>query len=149
LSIALILFVLLAIYGSWVPFHVVSVDLATAMRRFFEILSRPLTFRSRSDWASNVLLFVPIGFFAMGLVRGSKPAKGWRFVTVPSVFLGCMLLSLFIEFGQLWLADRTCSQNDMVAESIGGLCGAVAWIWLGGRFVVWLDRLHRVARPRA
>src|SRR5689334_9950640 len=59
---ALAFFVCFAIYGSLVPFDWVQLDGAAALRQITTVLTQPLSFESRSDWATNVLLFVPIGF---------------------------------------------------------------------------------------
>src|SRR5690349_12844942 len=56
---ALIGFIFLAVYGSWVPLKLSSLEIATAGLRLWAILQQPLNFDSRTDWITNVLLFVP------------------------------------------------------------------------------------------
>jgi len=58
-------FMAFAVYGSLAPFDFEPLAPAVALARFREVLAAPLTIASRSDWAANVLLFMPIGFFGM------------------------------------------------------------------------------------
>ena len=54
---------------------------------------QPLRFSSKSDWATNVLLFVPLGFLATGLALGRVPAIVRRAIVLPLVVAGCTPLS--------------------------------------------------------
>src|SRR5262245_27509018 len=63
---ALLGFLFLAVYGSLVPFHWQSTDWQSARARLIGVLQQPISIESRSDWITNVLLFVPIGFFGTG-----------------------------------------------------------------------------------
>jgi glycopeptide antibiotics resistance protein len=144
----LLVFVLLAVYGSWVPFQFATLPWATATEQFRAVLRQPLSFESRTDWATNVLLFVPIGFFATGLFVGRRPSDLRRAAALPLVAIAAAALSLAIEFGQLWMGGRTSSQNDIVAESLGGLGGGCAWFLVGPFVAAWLDRWRAAQRPR-
>jgi glycopeptide antibiotics resistance protein len=46
--------------------------------------------------------------------------------------------SLGIEFTQLFFPQRTVSQNDIFAETLGGVIGVLLWWGAGGRFLEWL-----------
>jgi glycopeptide antibiotics resistance protein len=141
-------FIFLAVYGSLVPLQPSAMDWPTAAARFQSILQQPVSVASRTDWATNVLLFVPIGFLATGLVFGASPGDLRRGLGIVVVVAACAALSLAIEFGQLWVADRTCSQNDIVAESLGSLIGASAWLFLGPLLITWMSRVLEASRPR-
>jgi VanZ family protein len=141
-------FVFLAVYGSLVPLQLAPMDWPTALARFQAILQEPVSLASRTDFATNVLLFIPIGFLAIGLVQGAQPSDWRRGIGIVLVVVACAGLSLTIEFGQLWVADRTSSQSDVVAETLGGLLGATAWLFLGPVLVAWLSRVLKATRPR-
>jgi glycopeptide antibiotics resistance protein len=148
IAVPLLLSIFLAVYGSLVPLHLQTVAWDDATAQFRETLQTPLSFASRTDWATNVLLFVPIGFFATGLLLGNRPSDRRRGLGVVLIVCGCAVLSLAIEFGQLWMVGRTTSQNDIVAESFGGLLGAFAWVILGRTLMSWLGRFLSATRPR-
>src|SRR5205823_9517425 len=95
---ALIGFVFLAVYGSWVPLKLSSLEPARAGLRLWAILQQPLNCDSRTDWITNVLLFVPIGFVAAGLVENKTALRRCCGRILP-VVASCLLLSLTIEFG--------------------------------------------------
>jgi len=138
----------LAVYGSLVPFHARPQTWPAALREFGDGLVRPLSFGSKTDWATNVLLFVPIGFLATGAALGRVASDRRRALLPPAIVAGCTLLSLAVEFGQLWVADRFCSQNDIVAESLGGLVGVSLWLVSGSTVATWLDAFRTQRRPR-
>jgi glycopeptide antibiotics resistance protein len=148
LAVPLLLSIFLAVYGSLVPLKVNNLPWNEATDRFQEILQSPLNFASRTDWATNVLLFVPIGFFATGLLLGNRPSDRRRGLGVVLIVCGCAVLSMAIEFAQLWMDARTPSQNDIVAESLGGLIGAFGWILFGRTLMGWLGRFLSASRPR-
>ena len=62
-------FAAFALYGSLVPLDYRPLPWDEAQRRWAEVCAQPIRVESRSDWAANILLFVPLGFFGMaGLV---------------------------------------------------------------------------------
>lgn len=148
LLVALVCCVALAIYGSWVPFQWRAETWPNAFHRLALLLREPLDFNSKTDWATNVLLFVPIGFLATGLALGRISSDRRRALVPPLVVAAAIALSLLVEGGQLWLADRVSSQNDVVAESLGGLIGASAWFVSGSSVAAWLATFQTYHRPR-
>ena len=124
LTIAFLLFV---IYGSLVPLHFESVDFEVARAKFFKRMARGISFDMRSDWAANVLLFIPLGFFCMGFLTADRP-KPWMGLALVPFFA---LLSGAIEFAQIWFPPRDTNLNDIVAETMGGVIGVVGWLMLG------------------
>ncbi len=141
-------FVFLAVYGSLVPFRPAPMDWPTAVGQFANILQQPVSLASRSDFATNVLLFLPIGFLMTGLALGARPGDWRRGVGIVLVVVLCAALSMTIEFAQLWVADRTSSQNDVVAETLGALVGGMLWLLLGPLLIVWLGKVMNASRPR-
>jgi VanZ like family len=77
---------------------------------------------SRDARTLNILIFVPVGFFAAALVRV------WRWPLV--VAFG---LSVAVELAQREIPDlhRSCDIIDLVDNSIGALIGAVAGLLVG------------------
>jgi glycopeptide antibiotics resistance protein len=148
LLIPLLACLAVAAYGSFVPFRQADQTWPRALESFRELLLQPLDFSSRTDWATNVLLFVPIGFLTTGLLQGSVSGDRRRGLVPPLVVAGCAALSLAIEFGQLWLADRVASQNDIVAESLGSFLGVTAWLVGGSAVTAWLATFHSYHRPQ-
>ncbi|MCE9529630.1 MAG: VanZ family protein [Planctomycetes bacterium] len=122
-------FVLFVFYGSLVPLHFRALPLEKACDKYVHVMSQPVRVSERSDWLANILLFVPLGFIAMG----------WRCVDRPDQFLGpiltilpaCGLLSGLIEFIQIWFPPRHTNINDVVAETFGGTIGIGIWLAIG------------------
>lgn len=122
-------FAAFVVYGSLVPLHYQPLSRGEARARWQEILSQPVRVESRSDWAANILLFVPLGFLGMAALctdRG-RAADGWA---IP-VFAACAAFSASVEFLQLYFPPRVSSLNDMAAESFGALLGITAWVVAG------------------
>jgi VanZ family protein len=147
-AVALAGFVLLAWYGSLVPLQWVPMSQAQALEALAAMLARPLDFQSRTDWATNVLLFVPIGFFAAGCLSGRATSDRRRLGLLPLVVAAATVLSVLIETSQMWTASRTPSQNDIAAQSIGSLLGATAWLMSGQWLIQWLEHWRAAERPR-
>ncbi len=126
------------IYGSLVPlkFHALPWD--TAVARFAAIPFLRLGIGSRADWVANLLLFIPLTYLWMGAMTGGGGRLRNLFATLALV-PAATALSIGIEFTQLFFPQRTVSQNDIFAETLGGLVGVVAWWATGRRFVVWLQ----------
>ncbi len=55
------------------------------------------------------------------------------------VWMLCLMLSIGIEFTQLFFPPRTVSQNDILAEGLGALFGIAAWWWKGDEIVAWIS----------
>ncbi|MCA9116956.1 MAG: VanZ family protein, partial [Planctomycetaceae bacterium] len=142
------LFAAIAIYGSLVPLEFQSLGFAEAAARFTRIPWLQLTIHHRADWVANILLFVPLGFLGMGALNVDRPEIPIRrTVTLAAVVACCTLLSIALEFTQLWFPPRTVSQNDIAAETLGGIAGAVLWLWAGQSLTEWCRIYTRNAAP--
>ncbi|SIN67694.1 VanZ like family protein [Singulisphaera sp. GP187] len=123
-----------AIYGSLVPLQFRAVPLDQAWERFRQIPYLQLSIESRSDWVANILLFVPLGFLLAGVHRVDRPGGRYRDLAAAAwIVPGCALLSIAIEFTQIWFPPRTVSQNDVAAEVIGAMAGVGIWSLAGRR----------------
>jgi VanZ family protein len=85
-------------------------------------LSRNSTWQ---DVASNVLGFVPIGFFLAVFLRKAGCLPSWQFVLT---VLLAFLFSLIIESVQVMLPSRHSSQLDLLCNTVGG--ALVAFVFL-------------------
>ncbi len=122
-------FVFFIVYGSIVPLRLHRQTFAAAVERFQAVLSEPIAFHSRSDWLANFLLQLPFGFVLMAAICCDRP-----FFTLPALavtFVSCIALAGCVEFAQLYFPPRVASINDIVAQTIGGTCGAVSWLIAG------------------
>jgi glycopeptide antibiotics resistance protein len=134
-------FIAFAAYGSFVPLRLRNVPFEYAVDVFLAMPIRPIRRVSRSDLLTNILLFVPIGFFLLGAVanRSRTLAAVWL---VP-VMLVCAAISCGIEFGQIFIRGRTPSWNDILAQIAGTAIGSVLWLAAGTFVIDWLGEARR------
>lgn len=125
------------VYGSLVPLNFVPLSWSDAWREFAEIPYVVLGVEKRADWVANLLLFVPIGFFLTATVNLDQRPGLLTIVWPALTVLACAGLSLALEFTQLWFPPRTVSQNDVLAETLGGAVGASLWVLTGERGTRW------------
>jgi len=142
-----LLYVLFVVYGSLVPLQYVDRSLAEAVQAFRNIPFLKLGIGSRADWVANLLLFIPLTFLAAVLLNaGSKTGRRiWVSCLIATL---AVLFAVSIEFTQLFFPQRTVSQNDIFAESLGGLIG-LGFFWLfGGRFQSWFSSLSHTQQQK-
>lgn len=133
---AFFLYLAFVIYGSLVPLRFTPIPLADALAAFGNIPFLNLGIGSRADWVSNLVLFVPLTFLACEACPRQRRLV-WL-ITAVGITVGAIALSFAIEFTQLFFPPRTVSQNDILAESLGGLLGVMLSGFLGARFQTWL-----------
>jgi VanZ family protein len=144
------IFVVLATYGSLVPLQLAPLSWDEAVQQFREIPYLSLSVESRADWVANLLLFVPIGFWALGTLTVDRRSIWLKCLSLIFVVLVCGAFSVALEFAQLWFPPRTVSQNDIAAECLGAVAGAVLWLVTGPALTDWIRgcRAHRQAGHR-
>ncbi|MFH1819766.1 MAG: VanZ family protein [Pseudomonadota bacterium] len=130
------------IYGSLVPLKFHALPWEVAVARFGEIPFLKLGIGSRADWVANLLLFIPLTYLWMGAMTGGSGRLHNLFATL-ALIPAATALSVGIEFTQLFFPQRTVSQNDIFAETLGGFIGVLAWWMTGRRFVDWLQSWQR------
>ncbi|MBX9789747.1 MAG: VanZ family protein [Pirellulales bacterium] len=143
--VAAVGYLTLAVYGSLVPLAYRALGWNEALTRFAEIRYLNLGIESRSDWVANILLFVPLAWLTMGALCVDRSLI-WAALCAIVVAVTCHLLSWSIEFVQLYFPARTASVNDVVAESIGGTIGCVAWLVSGQAISNWCRRVWSLNR---
>jgi glycopeptide antibiotics resistance protein len=140
-------FAAFAIYGSLLPFRYTPLSWAETLERFRQLPFFDLSFQSRADWLENILLFVPIGLFALAALTVDNSSRAWKAASIAIILSMCTLFSIALEFTQFWFPPRSVSQNDIAAETIGATLGAVLWLWIGPTATVWIRKV--TARRRA
>lgn len=109
-------------YGSLLPLDFKSMPFDKAWGIFQHLQLHNLDVSSRADWIANVVLGIPTGLLTAQVLFG-------KFSKIPRAFL-LIVSALFsfvfiagIEFAQIFSPSRTCSLNDILAQSIGALIG--------------------------
>jgi len=138
LWLAALVYTAFVIYGSLVPLEFRAIPWDEAVAQFSALPFHEIGMDSRVDWATNLLLFIPLTFLWMGALTAGKGLA--RTALAPLLLIpAAAALSVGIEFAQLFFLQRTTSQNDIFAESLGGVIGVVVWWGTGRRFLTWLQ----------
>lgn len=130
LWVLLLAYLVFVVYGSLVPLNFTARPLEDALAAFRAIPFLKLGIESRADWVANFLLFIPLGFLA-GRLLNTSTKQTRRLAAGIAVILSCAALATSIEFTQLFFPPRTVSQNDVLAESLGGIIGVLLQIRWG------------------
>lgn len=106
------------LYGSLYPFHfAVRPEGRGAL---FALIASWRTPEARGDVIANVLLYVPLGFFAIQSLCGMAPL-----VRIVSVASAGFALSACIELLQYYDLGRTTNMSDVYSNTAGALLGAI------------------------
>ena len=129
LALATVAFAGIVIYASLVP--LVERPSSAAATWALLLASWPPTVTSKTDVAANVILQIPFGFLMAGAIARGRVK--WHGAAVVFTTLAAALLAFAIELAQGMFSARTPSTSDVLAESIGALLGALAWMGAGER----------------
>lgn len=138
------LFVAFAVWGSLFPFDVRPLSAHEALSIFWSAWQTGPASWSRSDFASNVILFIPIGLFVCATVDTSWPRH--RGLSVLTVLALAFLLSSVLELAQALVPWRTSSIVDVLAETLGASAGLLIWRLAGRPIDANLAAARRVVR---
>lgn len=143
-------FTALILLGSLSPFDFEFVGLSAARRTFIDHIGGRVGQLSRVDVVSNIALFAPLGFVALGSLAYGVRNRAWQWAAFLLTALACTGIGTSIEYLQCWFPGRTVSRWDICAQFIGALIGALAWACLGSRLIALGRRLawHRAALSR-
>lgn len=119
------------VYGSLVPFRFHARSWDEAVKGFEWVLTHRAGVESRSDWAANVALGLPVGFGLLGALRTDKPGVGKAALTAFAVWPLCVLFAAAVEFAQLFVPGRTSSAGDIIAQGVGAALGMAGWLLFG------------------
>lgn len=112
------------LYGSLVPLDFHPHSLAWAWEKFQQTPMLNLGIDSRADWIANGVLYFPAGFLLAERFVGRL--RGWALGGAVLLSIATLALIAFgVEFTQLFFPPRTVSQNDLLAETIGGTLGVL------------------------
>ena len=125
---------LFTVYGSLVPFHFQARPASDAAAAFAWVLSERVAVEARGDAVANVLLCVPLGFFALAALHADRPGRLKAGLATLALLPACALFAASVEFAQLYFPGRTCSATDIVAQSLGSAIGLSGWL-VGGAAV--------------
>lgn len=139
-------FSLFVVYGSLVPLEFQPLDWGEAWRRFSTVPWLKIGIEHRADWVANCLLFAPFGFLWLGALTVDRQGAVRKAMLALAVVAAGTTLSLAVEFTQLYFPRRTVSQNDIAAESLGALAGALVWLTAGQALTHWVRRYRRAER---
>lgn len=119
-----------ALYATLLPFEFGGRSVAEAWATYRNMnLTAPGT-GARQQFVSNVLLFLPLGFFLAGwLGHASRRFAPVVLAVAVAGALG-LLVTATVEFLQVWLPYRFPAGADILGNFTGALVGAVAWFGL-------------------
>src|SRR5260370_19716 len=123
----------LAVYGSLIPFHFQPRPLNEAFAAFRHIAFHdPTDLHARGDWIVSVALFLALSYLFMAALCVDRRGRG-NLAAAAAVLLVCAALSVAIEFAQLYFPPRTVSLNDIAVETLGAAAGTFLWLIAGQR----------------
>ena len=131
--LATALYMIFVIYGSLVPLELKDLPMDTAISQFKGIRYLQLGPDSRADWIANIVLYIPLAFFASATFGGVRYPL-LRALLAVVVLIFCIALAVAVEFTQLFYPPRTVSLNDLIAESLGTVIGILGWQFFGAYF---------------
>ena len=91
---------------------------------------------SRADWIANVVLGIPTGLLTAQVLFGKFPKIPRALLLIVSTLFSFILIAS-IEFAQIFFPSRTCSLEDVLAQSIGALIG----LTLAAKYSDWFRSL--------
>jgi len=135
-----LLYICFVVYGSLVPldFHPLSWDQAWEMFQHVRLLD--VGTQGRADWVANGVLYVPVGFLTVTLFTRFRTHRTLALALIGSLLLS-FTLAVTVEFAQLFFPPRTVSINDVIAEFLGSILGAVFAARWSDRFRSFLSTL--------
>ncbi len=135
-------YLLFVVYGSLIPFDYREHSLAEAWVKFADIRYLDLGLGSRADWIANIVLYIPLSFLACLWLLGTRHVSVVRYLALPVVLAGVLLVAVAVEFAQIFVAPRTVSINDLIAETLGAVAGLALWLFGRG----WLQHMWQSFR---
>ena len=137
------------VYGSLVPLHWTPQGLGAAWQFFWNLPAPEWRAEGRIDVAVNFLLTLPQAF-ALTHLAATQPRRGARICLMAGVWPLLAMLSLGVEFAQVFFPPRDPSWTDVTAQWAGTAAGILAYVGAGARFRPMLAGLapHNPVRVR-
>jgi len=117
-------YVAFVVYGALLPFNFQPRPFEQAWLAFSAIPFLQLGVGSRADWIANGVLFVPLATLTAHLALLMLP-RCPRALALMGAALFATVLSVGIEFAQVYFPGRTVSLNDILAQGVGTVAGLV------------------------
>lgn len=130
-------YALFVVYGSLVPLQPVAMPLAEAWSRFLHTPWPAGAELSRTDLAVNIGLTVPLAFLVRAALGGHALAGAVALLASVSTWLLCALLSVGVEWAQVFSPDRSHAWSDVLAQWLGAAIGLALHRWRGRAFQAW------------
>ncbi len=125
-------------YGSMVPFSYRNVSFAEGLQRFSRTVNESVFIDSRTDFVTNILLAIPLGYLVLAALRTDRRGRLGHLATAVAVVPACWLYSVVVEFSQEFFSGRTASASDIVAQFGGAVVGVIGWLVVGNGLTDWL-----------
>jgi VanZ family protein len=141
-----LLWLAFVIYGTLVPLDFPPRPWSHAWATFSRLSWDARGPLSLTDLVTNVVLYLPLALLARGAWSTRGPAGAW--LAGGAIGLGCVLLSLGLEFTQGFTVSRTPLFTDILMNALGAGIGLLLWPVLGARLAAGLGALSACrARP--
>ena len=134
------LYAIALIYGSLLPFRLQAISFSEAWDTFWSFEFLASAGWGESDMTLNTAAYIPLGFCALGALSRENASRAWWYM-IPGVLAAGMLLSLGMEFAQIFESKRIPSGHDVIAQTIGNLMGLGLWIVFGTPISHWARRI--------
>lgn len=125
-------------YGSLVPLDFHPLPFSVALARFTAGLTYSIHIDSNTDFATNVLLGLPLGYLTLAALCSDRRRSFGTIIAALFAVAVCGAVALGVEFAQTFFPGRTPSYSDIVAQIIGGGFGAALWMVVGEMVTGWL-----------
>jgi glycopeptide antibiotics resistance protein len=129
---------LFVIYGSLVPLAFRPIPFRQALQQFSGALAGPLFIDSRTDFVTNILLTIPLGYLTLAALMTDRTGHARRYAAALLTLSCCFALSLVAEFAQVFSQGRIDSLSDVVAQGAGAVVGVALWLFIGGHATRWV-----------
>lgn len=117
---------LFVVYGSLVPLEFQALPAGAAWQRLVNAPIFNIGVQGRADWIANGVLYLPLGFLATAVgLGGERPGTVRTLWALLLALLSSTALAVTVEYAQAYFPPRTVSLNDLVAECIGSVFGAL------------------------
>lgn len=125
-------------YGSLIPFSFEWLPFSQAVALFRHAVTSPMTIDARTDFVTNILLTVPLGYLLLAALRTDRIGRPGDALAAVVAFVLSVSLSIGVEFAQNFFPGRTDSLSDIVAQTIGAVVGTTGWLLFGRAATSWL-----------
>ena len=132
----------------FIPYAISPLPLGETLRRFADVRWLELGSDQNVALASRGLMFAPLGLV---LAASVSPWPRRRFEILAffvATVLGCAW-AVAVNCAQLWFPARTVSLNNVAAEFVGVMGGALTWSALGSTALGWWRKLASGGLPGA